>query len=159
MCRGSIWWETKNQRQLNWGLNGINHGRYLYDQRNTRETWGSTYLNAWTTRKWRCPRCYRREEQRWKCEDFICRMPEIVRVDMVQCSKRSEWFHVHCMCAFFVCFNNSCRSWSCSYIGYMNSSRLIWACSRFGSGSRSYWSPLGGVLSCDLEARHSTQDV
>ena len=37
-----------------------------------------------------------------KCEDFIevyckCRMPEIVGVDMVQCGKCSEWFHVHCV--------------------------------------------------------------
>ena len=26
-------------------------------------------------------------------------------------------------------------------------------------GSRSYWNPLGGVLSRDLQARHSIQDV
>ena len=37
-----------------------------------------------------------------KCEDFIevyceCRMPEIVRVDVVQCGKSSEWFRVHCV--------------------------------------------------------------
>ena len=25
------------------------------------------------------------------------RMPEIVGVDMVQCGKCSEWFHVHCV--------------------------------------------------------------
>ena len=38
-----------------------------------------------------------RVEMKIKCEDFIvyckCRMPEIVGVDMVQCSKCSEWFH------------------------------------------------------------------
>ena len=44
----------------------------------------------------------RRAEMKIKCEDFIevyckCRMPEIVGVDMVQCGKCSEWFHVHCV--------------------------------------------------------------
>ena len=43
-----------------------------------------------------------RAEMKIKCEDFIevyckCRMPEIVGVDMVQCGKCSEWFHVHCV--------------------------------------------------------------
>ena len=81
-------------------VNGINPGRFLYDQRNMRkhllECLRNKKMELFPVLK------TRRAEMKIKCEDFIevyckCRMPEIVGVDMVQCGKCSEWFHVHCV--------------------------------------------------------------